>query len=133
MATVETIHCSQDRIKVYIITIRVDKVNKHLSIWPPRCTVSAGDMIQWQLENEQYPFAIAFTHPFTPAPVMLYGASSDKKSSKTREYLICANPIPTRRSTYGYSVFCIDIEGSDDYTIIHDDPVIIVEPSGGDS
>lgn len=137
MSTVQAAPCSQSQ--KHTITIKVQDHN--ICVEPPAIIARPGDTVRWQMEHGQTnPFTIVFANPVSPAPVMMLGTTSNKNiSSRTEEYPVVDNPLRNRYAMYFYNVFYMDIENinedksSPNYRLMHNDPVIIVEPSGGNT
>jgi len=119
-----------------VITITADVEHQTLLIDPVTIVLTPGQTIQWVLANNNpAPFAIAFANPLFPAPMMVFGISTDQNTaSATAVFTI---PMPLLFSSAGgavsfaYQVMYMDIITTQQYKFITSDPVVIVDPSGG--
>jgi hypothetical protein len=119
---------------LWTVPITIDSVNKTISIGvlPP---VNPGDYIKWTTPGHQDPFVVVFGNPFSPTPSIVPGVSVDGgiSDSETPPYVVLAPlvPPPSKRVSYSYTMIYMDIISSSSYMFMGDDPVVIVDSSGG--
>lgn len=119
---------------LWTVPITIDTISKSIQIGvlPP---IKPGDHIKWTTPGHQDPFFVLFGNPFSPAPAVVPGASANGgiSDSETQECVVLAPlvPPPSKRVSYSYTMIYMDIISSSSYTFMGDDPVVIVDSSGG--